>query len=271
MVVTWVIEKNVFSHRCFDEMITHLRVRAQPHHVVRIIPFSHEVVGEVPIVESPCVVYGSVGVAKLAVKQGWFPGSWSSEELSCTEYVRHLGDIYLNRELVVCRLSEAEERADGLGWENFFIRPNSDGKAFPGGVVSKSYISDWVKQMREAGLLVENDVEVVLAPRQETGREWRTVAVGESIAAFSLYRKHQQKWEERSIDPEALVTVRHAIKRFRPTEVFVVDVCETRDGMKIIEYNNFNTAGLYECDVVAVIDTISEFVASAYDSDRSSR
>lgn len=258
MTVSWVLEANVFAHRCFEEMVAHLRLRGQPHHVVRIIPFSYEVVGEVPIVENPCVVYGSIGVAKLAVNQGWFPGSWCSDELSCTEYARQLKDLYLNRELIVCRLSKAEERADGLGWGNFFIRPNSDGKAFPGGVVSKSYIADWVNQMRKTGLLEENDVEVVLSPQQETGREWRTVVVGDNITAFSLYRSHQKRWEERSIEPEALVTVQEAVRRFRPTEVFVVDVCETRHGMKIIEYNNFNTAGLYDCEVAAVIDSISE-------------
>ncbi len=270
MPVTWVLEANVFAHRCFDEMVAHLRQRGQPHHVVRIVPFSHEVAGEVPMVENPCVVYGSIGVAKLAVKQGWFPGGWSSEELSCTEYARQLKDLYLNRELIVCHLSEAEMRADGLGWENFFIRPNSDGKAFPGGVVSRSYIADWVSQMRSTGLLEENDVEVVLAPQQETGREWRTVIVGENITAFSLYRSHQRRWEERSIEPEALIAVQEAVKRFRPTEVFVVDVCETRDGMKIIEYNNFNTAGLYDCEVAAVIDSISERVESNSNPQRSS-
>jgi ATP-grasp domain, R2K clade family 3 len=271
MAVTWVLEASAFSHRCFDEMAAHLRRRGLPHHVVRIVPFSHEVAGEVPAVENPCVVYGSVGVAKLAAKHGWFPGSWSSEEMSCTEYARHLKEFYLNTELIVCRLSEAETRAEVLGWKNFFIRPNSDGKAFPGGIASRSYIANWLSQMRRTGLLEDNDVEVVLAPQQEIGREWRTVVVGKNVAAFSLYRKYQQKWEERSIDAEALAAVQQAITRYRPAGVFVVDVCEASDGMKIIEYNNFNTAGLYDCDVAAVIDTVSEFVESAYDADRISR
>ena len=36
MRVTWVLESNVFSERCFDEMVDHLRRHEYPFHIVQI-------------------------------------------------------------------------------------------------------------------------------------------------------------------------------------------------------------------------------------------
>lgn len=257
---TWVLESNIFSERCFDEMMKHLKAGGYDHHVLRIIPFSHEVVGDLPKVEGPCVVYGSLGIQKLASSQGWRPGVWTNDDFSSTAYAAGLGDRFLNHRHATCRLSEVTAKVEQLQWSEFFIKPNSDGKAFPGSVVEVAEISNWVEQLTCSDLLAENDVEVVLAEPRSIGREWRTVVVDGQVVAFSLYRNFRQLWTERSIDPEALQTVEDAASCFSPAEVFVVDVCETDLGMKIIEYNTFNSAGLYDCDVVAVIDSISSFV-----------
>jgi hypothetical protein len=264
MTVTWVLEANVFAHSCFDEMVDHLRQIQIPYHVVRIVPFSHELVGNLPAIDNPCVAYGSIGVAKLAGRQRWLPGIWASDDLASTVYARRLGDKYLNNGLVACRLSEVERRSIDLGWSQFFLRPDDDGKAFPGGIVTRSEIVGWIAQMRSAAVLEGNDADVVIAPAQVTGREWRTVVVDGEIVAYSLYKNHERRWEERSIDPAALKAVEMAVEVFRPSDVFIVDVCETPDGMKIIEYNNFNAAGLYACDVGKVIDAVNRFIDSSF-------
>lgn len=260
MSVTWVLESNVFSERCFDEMVDHLRHHAYPFHIVRIIPFSHELVGATPMIEGPCVAYGSLGVQKLVAKQGWMPGVWTSDAFASTTYSARLGGLFLNHGLVRCRFSDVPDRVRVLDWERFFIKPDSDGKAFAGAIVDRTEIDQWLRNLTESGLLAENDFDVVIAQPQALGREWRTVVVGGKVAAFSLYRQHQRVWTARSIEPEALATVERAAELFAPADVFVADVCETNDGMKIIEYNTFNSAGLYACDVSAVIEVISAWV-----------
>jgi hypothetical protein len=77
-----------------------------------------------------------------------------------------------------------------------------------------------------------------------------------------LYKQYQRVWTERSIEPEARAAVEEAAKLFAPADVYVADVCETDQGMKIIEYNTFNSAGLYACDAGVVIDRVSAWVAS---------
>lgn len=183
MRTTWVLESNVFSERCFDEMMTHLEERAYPHHVVRIIPFSHEVVGGTPNVEGPCVVYGTLGIQKLAVSLGWKPGVWTNDNFSPTTYAEQLGDLFLNQGLIKCRLTEVVATARVLSWPEFFIKPNSDGKAFAGSVVESGEIAAWVEQLTSSGLLSQNDFEVVMAAPLALGREWRTVMVGGKVVA----------------------------------------------------------------------------------------
>jgi ATP-grasp domain, R2K clade family 3 len=260
MPVTWVLESNVFSERCFDEMVDHLRAHNFPFHIVRIVPFSHELVGATPIINGPCVVYGSLGVQKLAAAHGWKPGVWTSDAFSSRTYSARLGELFLNHELLACRFSDVPTKVLALGWETFFIKPDSDGKAFAGTIIDPAEIDLWVENLRSSGLLAENDFDVVLAKPQALGREWRTVVVGGKVAAFSLYKQYQRVWTERSIDPEARATVERAAKLFAPADVYVADVCETSDGMKIIEYNTFNSAGLYACDTSAVIEEVSALV-----------
>lgn len=260
MRTTWVLESNIFAEACFDEMLAHLKSRDYPHHVVRIIPFSHEVMGGVPAIAGPCVVYGSLGVQKLAQRERWQPGVWTNAQFSATAYASHLGDLFLNQGLVACRLSEVEATVRSLGWSEFFVKPNSDGKAFAGTLCGAGEIGAWVEQMRSSDLLEDNNVEVVIARPRELGREWRAVMVDGRAVAYSLYKRYRRVWQERSIEPEALAAAHAAAERFRPADVFVVDICETDDGMKVIEYNTFNSAGLYACDVGAIIGSISAWV-----------
>lgn len=81
---TWVLERNIFSERCFEAMLAHFSANGIPHHVVRIIPFVHTVEGETPKIDGPVICYGPLGVAKLAAAQGWRPGVWTSDSFSET-------------------------------------------------------------------------------------------------------------------------------------------------------------------------------------------
>lgn len=264
MIVTWVLEVGVFEDRALHEMIAYLTSTRRPFHTVRVTPFSHEPMTPVPEISGPCVAYGSIGVQELARQRHWIPGVWTGDQFNPSNYAEKLGGLFLNHELVRCRLSEVAATAASLGWPQFFIRPNADSKAFAGALVLAGEIAQWVRQLEEGGLLAENDVEVVLAPPQTTGREWRTISVGGRVVAGSLYRRFGIRWDEAGISDEALATVQQAIEMFQPADVFAIDVCETPTGMKIIEYNTFNSAGLYACDTRVIIDEVSRWVSERY-------
>jgi hypothetical protein len=39
-----------------------------------------------------------------------------------------------------------------------------------------------------------------------------------------------------------------------------MDVCETENGYKVVEFNCFNASGFYNCDVDAVVKNVTQFV-----------
>jgi hypothetical protein len=43
--------------------------------------------------------------------------------------------------------------------------------------------------------------------------------------------------------------------------VFVVDVCETRSGLRLLEHNPFSGADLYNCDRPAVVQAVHSLIA----------
>ena len=49
---------------------------------------------------------------------------------------------------------------------------------------------------------------------------------------------------------------RQVARRSRAARAFVLDVADTLEGPKVIEVNNFNSAGLYACDVGKIVDAV---------------
>lgn len=47
-------------------------------------------------------------------------------------------------------------------------------------------------------------------------------------------------------------------------DVFVIDIAEIEAGLKVVEYNTFNTAELYACDLAAVAEAVSTYVERTY-------
>jgi hypothetical protein len=257
---TWLIESHVGDEPGFQAMLTHLRGAAYPHHVMRFVPFSYDVVGDAPDVSGPCIAFGGAGIAEYVKQKDLRPGIWTSDDFSPANYARNLGPLYLNHLQRLCRLSEVTAYASSQGWDHFFLRPDNDLKSFAGRIFSLGEVETWVRQLRDGDLLETHNYQVAVSPLMDVGREWRTVVVNGEPIAWSQYRQDGRRKDHRSITPEALTTIKQAVALFSPADVFVADVCETSAGMKIVEYNTFNSAGLYACDIGHVIDVVSDFV-----------
>lgn len=257
MAVTWILESNVFAETCFDEMMDHLKERGLTHHVVRIIPFIHEIDGKTPVVDGPCVVYGSIGVQKLAARHGWTPGVFPIP--TEVEAQDALGDLYLNVDAVRMNISEVNAYlANREG--TVFIKPDTDTKEFAGQVIDAPVFGTWYDGMVDSGYLDGNDFPVVISTPKKLGCEWRVVVVDGKIVTSSLYRQYQMVKAERNIIPEVEAIVMEAHRRFQPADAYVIDVAQVGDDYRIIEYNTINSAGLYDCDARAVIDAVTAFV-----------
>lgn len=264
---TWVLETNVFSEKCFDEMIAHFKATGVPYETVRIIPFIHEIDGKKPVIEpgGNVIAYGSLGIQKLCNREGWAPGVWyDPETFNYQAYTDALGDLLLNHDMKRMALSMLPNYVEDQPARPFFIKPNGDTKEFAGTILAPAEAEDWIKQMRDSGYIDEADFDVIVAPVKTLGCEWRAVVVDGEIASCSLYRQWNTVRAERHIIPEVEMVIREAHLLHAPADVYVIDVAQVDvDGdwqYKVIEYNTFNSAGLYDCDVAAIFDSINEMV-----------
>lgn len=260
MTVTWVLEKDVFSYRQEAEMISWLNNNNVPYHQVRIIPFIHEVDGEVPDISGPVIIYGSIGSQKLAEKMGWKPGVFTGVEINETELQARFGSIYLNSDAKVCKFRDLPNKVVS---GEVFIKPNTDTKEFAGTVVTAEKLREWVDGMMKSGYLEESflDAEVLVSKPKTIGCEWRIVVVDGQIAAHSVYRQYGILKPEIWLPEDAKAFVLSAIGVYNPLPVYVLDICQVADGSyRVIEINTFNSAGWYACDVPSIMSSVTSFV-----------
>lgn len=252
-MLTWIIEKDVFANKQFDAMCGAVCAQGHRLEVVRVIPFIHEIEGKVPVIDGPAVVYGSIGVAKLAEKHNWNPGVFTGK-FEYSNYCDKVGNLMLNPDARVMKLSEVNEIGE------FFIKPNDDNKAFAGTVIHGEEFEEWLNNLRHIGYLDDSDFDVVVSSKKNLAMEWRSIVVGGEIVESSIYRQWQSVMPERNRNADVDALIMQAHELFEPAPVYVVDVAQTEEGLRIVEYNTFNSAGFYACDPARVVEAVSNLI-----------
>jgi hypothetical protein len=170
---------------------------------------------------------------------------------------------YLNYNATFLKLSDVAswlEYPHQSGIQEFFIKPNTDTKQFAGCTITPDNFMSWYQNMKRIGYLETDDFEVLIASPKHTGMEFRIVMVDGKSIECSIYKQYQIVKSERFYDSELFETAEMFAKIHNPADVFVMDIAKTADGLKVIEYNTFNSAGLYDCNVSNIIDTINRYI-----------
>ena len=259
-MVAWVFEKNVFSEKCFDAMISWCKETSTEYHTIKIIPFIHEVDGKLPNFNSnKIIVYGSIGIQKTRDRNNWKPGIFTSDELNETNLIENLGDLYLNNDAKICLLKDLPN----IDEEVIFVKPNTDTKEFAGTVMSKEKISSWISGMIKSGYVEESflNAEVVYSIPKNIGCEWRLVIVDKQIVAYSVYKQYGIVRPEMWLPDAARNFAETIVDKYSPLDIYVMDICQIESGeFKVIEYNTFNSSGLYDCHIPTIMEAVTNFV-----------
>ena len=263
MTVTWVLERDVFAEECFEAMVEHFKTNSIPYHIVRIVPLIHEIEGKVPQIEGPAVVYGTIGSQKLAQKHNWTPGVWTNNTFNESVLIEKLGDRALNHDLRAIKFKDVLKI---ISWNVFFIKPNTDTKEFAGMVIERDQFEDWYMKLTTAGYFDDSilETEVVVSQPKNIGTEWRLVMVEGKVVEASIYRQYQKIMPERNFNKDVIAFAEACAIDYCPAPVFVMDICESSNGLKVIEANAFNSAGLYKCDVGNIINEVNKFVEKTH-------
>ena len=86
--------------------------------------------------------------------------------------------------------------------------------------------------------------------------EYRFWVVAGEVATCSMYRRGGQIHYAGDVDQRLGAFVETRIAEWMPHESFVIDVCDTPDGMRIVEINTLNSSSFYAADVQRLVSAL---------------
>ncbi|MEP3633459.1 MAG: ATP-grasp domain-containing protein [Shimia thalassica] len=152
---------------------------------------------------------------------------------------------------------------DGSHW---FLRPVEDSKEEPGRVKSTGEIIELaikVLALEEHEIpkgSLRHDTEMMFTEPVSILKEWRLWVVRDEIVTYSLYKEGSRVVYRHEIDGDALAFAKRLVE-LNPdyAPAYVIDICRTGDGLKMLETNCINAAGFYEADLLKLVSSIDEF------------
>lgn len=254
----WLIESGVYGSEV-EPLAAEIRRQGKE---CRFVTYREVVKGATPLPPGACgIVYGTYPTVRHAMLRcGWTPGGWCSpENLDCAAYYPHFADFLLNRrhEILsgVAAIREKERLFREFGRDGgLFARPTSAHKLFVGRLVSEDDFETALAPTR-----YDPETRVVIAEPRELGREWRLVVVGNEVIAGSQYAAGGARAVAPNCPGEVIAFARGllAAVRWRPDELFMLDVCESGGELRLVELNSFSCSWLYACDFAAVVAAAS--------------
>lgn len=264
--VIWVLEPDIFPE-------THVpirnAIRNRGHRLVEWSDawWSDGVPAQVP--STSIVFHGSLGnAARIASDLHWTPGSFCPvESFRCSSWYESARQWLVHKDWHICTANELVARAPMIAkqlgaTDRIFVRPDSPLKPFSGRVVE---IADLTLAKLDHGFYYDDDtIPVVVAPIQIIGKEWRFVIANRTVITGSAYDPKTRKPLLAQLDSAAAnFASRVAASISEPETVYILDVCECNDQLRLLELNPFGGADLYACDATAIIDSVSVIAASA--------
>ena len=264
--VTWVLEPDIFPE-------THEPIRnAIRDRGLRLVDWSDAwwsdgVPTRVP--KSSVVFHGSLGnAARIASELNWTPGSFCPvQSFRCSSWYESARQWLVHQYWHICAANElvatSREIAERLGsTDRLFVRPDSPLKPFSGRVVDVSNLT--LAKLDHGFYYDDETIPVVIAPVQSIGNEWRFVIANREVITGSAYDPTTRKPVAAQLNSAAANFASIVAASIpEPANVYILDVCECDDQLRLLELNPFGGADLYACDANAIIDAVSYIASSA--------
>ena len=212
---------------------------------------------------SPVLFHGSLGNAdRIRRTLPWRPGVYcEAEAFQCSAWYPRARPWLLHREwrVMPANMLVADPAAAlaPLGpCEAVFVRPDSALKPFSGRVLPLAEIS--LAALDHGFYYDDPGLPVVVAPVRSLGREWRYVVVDRNVLAGTAYASDGRS--ALADDPTGLpwTFASELAGRLDPPEaVYVMDLCEADDQLRLLELNPFSGADLYACRTDDLVDAVS--------------
>ncbi|SFA91767.1 protein of unknown function [Poseidonocella pacifica] len=253
----WILQQFEDTQKLADAL-EHLGIRYSWH---KVVPFVGELIPEPDVQDKQAVVmFGSYTLWRYAESRGFKPGVFRirpfvHEEPWQAHMLNGPGALFLTTKEIATKLSD-----DDRAW---FIRPVSDSKEQAGAVKSSAEILKTARKVLSldpdeipSGSLRHDTLMMLTAPARIL-QEWRIWIVNGQVVTYSLYKDGTRVTYRHEIDPDALEFAQ-SLARLNEgySPAFVMDICRTVDGLRLLETNCINAAGFYAADLVKLAEVI---------------
>jgi hypothetical protein len=253
----WVLQSGLEHELGWATMVETLERFGLPYSLHRVVPFVGELLPEPLLTTDDVICIGSYSMRHAAKKYGWNPGVFDLESYGFLEQREHWGAHMLNADSEIWPFGEVRF-ADGPR----FVRPVEDTKVFAGKVFDVQEFGDW--QMKVVALGEGDDRSLnaatlvqVSAPKA-LHHEVRFWIVDGRVVTASSYKVGSSVSYSSQVDSRFVEFASERVDAassdgWNPVRAFCLDVCDTPNGLRIVEINTINSAGFYAADVQKLV------------------
>lgn len=246
----YVVQKNLFKEENYNLIFEALNRLELEYEVVE---FNSNGDVEVLTDRTDIFVFGSVRLARISTSKGWEPSSYYGGNHDFSIYSDKYGDNLLNSDSIITTVGDNTIFRDDViysGSEIYFIRPCKDSKIFTGKVYTKD---KWLGEIINPDKIIDPNTLIQVAKPKKIYKEARCWVVDGKVVTSSYYYFHGNVMYEENVEPEGLEFAENMVKLFEIAPAFVMDICLTPDGWKIVEVNCINCSGFYKGDLQKII------------------
>jgi hypothetical protein len=262
----WLLEANVTGLPS-TALQAEIRRQGMEFRVAKLIPdysIPNDIAGSESLSMNGSVIFlGTLPLMRhIQRTRNWIPGGWCSfQNLACLTYYAFLGRWMLNQNYGMFPIAEALRLADALierhgEMGEVFVRPDSASKSFRGSVLD----ADALKSTLGRAAFDPRELVMIARP-QSIDREWRLIVAHGKVITGSQYCVQGKSDVSAGFPAEVAEFADRVLQQvlWRPDPLFVMDVGETKNGLRIIELNGFSCSSLYAADLGILVETASHF------------
>uniref|UniRef100_UPI000D39D591 ATP-grasp domain-containing protein n=1 Tax=unclassified Variovorax TaxID=663243 RepID=UPI000D39D591 len=256
----WVLQENLFKENEWANLTGALERFGIPFSVHKVVPFVGELVPPARPAQEKVVCFGSYSMRHTARAQGWTPGVYDLFDQNFQVQLGHWGERMLNFDSRVVPFKHVPLLA-----EPTFLRPIDDSKYFAGKVFMPEEFNGWKHKVvdlgHDHGTALSGDTLVQICRPKTLYGEYRFWVVNGEIVTRSMYKRGDKVVYASDVDERFDGFVRQCVAAWQPHRAFVIDVCDTPLGMKIVEINTVNAAGFYAGNVQSLVLALEDMEA----------
>lgn len=251
----WILQENLFKETEWENLVGTLERFNIPYSVHKVVPFVGELLPD-PTIEGKVICFGSYSLRHAAKAKGWTPGVYDLFDMNFLEQKKYWGKRLLNHDSQVVKFKNACVSGDT------FIRPIDDSKYFTGKVFSAAEFNEWQEKVcvlkEDYGNSMTENTLIQLCQPKEIYAEYRTWVVNGEVVTASLYKRGDRVIYSSDVPEPAISFAYECINLWQPHHAFVLDVCDTSNGWKVVEINTLNSAGFYAADVQKLVMALED-------------